>query len=80
MPSDRFDANAGFSINNTTVFDANRNLSAVGGTFSGVLTITGAASFLRFPNGTTQGTAASSASVDPVIGAAAKIYAYRGFR
>ena len=35
MPSDRFDANAGFSINNTTVFDANRNLSAVGGTFSG---------------------------------------------
>ena len=77
MPSDRFDANAGFSINNTTVFDANRNLSAVGGTFSGVLTITGAASFLRFPNGTTQGTAAS---VDPVIRAAAKIYAYRGFR
>lgn len=34
MPSDRFDANAGYSINGTTVFDANRNLSARGATFT----------------------------------------------
>lgn len=34
MPSDRFDANAGFSVNNTTVIDAARNISAVGGTFT----------------------------------------------
>jgi hypothetical protein len=44
------------------------------------VSITGASSFLRFPDGTTQSSAASSASVAPVIGASAKIYAYRGFR
>jgi hypothetical protein len=119
MPSDRFDANAGFSVNNTTVIDSNRNISAVGATFSGVVGITGASSFLRFPDGTTQSTATLRGSTGPtgptgsqgiqgiqgptgftgatgptgpagatgstgpttsVVVAAAKIYAYRGFR
>lgn len=101
MPSDRFDANAGYSINGTTVFDANRNLSAAGATFTGnisapniVNSINGRTGAASLPLATTTGvtgiasfnsndfvvSATGSVTIAPVIDAAARIYAYRGFR
>ena len=79
MPSDRFDAIGGYSINNTTIVDGNRNFSGVGATFTGAVTITGSSSFLRFADGTTQSTAnvrgstggtgpAGATGADPSIG------------
>lgn len=78
MPSDRFDANAGFSINNTTVFDANRNLSAAGGTFSGNISApnivnsfngqTGAVTFSATTGPTGPTGPAGATGADPSIG------------
>lgn len=41
MAGTRFDAIDGFSVNGTTIVDANRNISAVGATFTGAVSIGG---------------------------------------
>jgi hypothetical protein len=41
MASDKFDVNGGLSVNGTTIIDASRNISAVGATFTGTVSIGG---------------------------------------
>lgn len=89
MPSDRFDANAGFSVNNTTVIDAARNISAVGATLTTVTATTyrnlpvasaGVSGVASFQSSDFAVSATGQVSLAPIVEASARIYAYRGFR